>query len=417
MMTRHFLFCTLLLGIVGVNAQGEELAFTFYALGDLAEGCMEKGTIATDVNDLGVVTGGTTVWPECDFPQADAHAFIWVNGVMTDVDALAEGLEIHTAYSVSRDGSVLFGIGAYPDTAVILQDGVVEALDIPKGCELNWSPFRMNRNGTMGAGTCDHASGIYTILPAVYFLEDGGSIVLDPLPDEPGIYGYARDVNDDGVVVGYYVVESGLRAFIWQQGVLTELENTLGGGESIAAYAISDTGFISGVATGADGLSSTMRYDLRTGEMIDLGGNLAAIDVNDRGDAVGPSIVDGNRQIPALYMDNQVIPLGDYLPIEYWLCTPWTINNYGWIVGEAYDADFTTIWGWLLVPIYDKGDYDGDGDVDLQDFGHFQRCFGAEPYIDGTLHVGCSVFDFDDDVDLDLDDYAAFQSAFTGALE
>ncbi|MCH7702858.1 MAG: hypothetical protein IID37_14335 [Planctomycetes bacterium] len=33
---------------------------------------------------------------------------------------------------------------------------------------------------------------------------------------------------------------------------------------------------------------------------------------------------------------------------------------------------------------------------------------------DGTLHVGCSVFDFDDDVDLDLDDYAAFQSAFTG---
>ena len=70
--------------------------------------------------------------------------------------------------------------------------------------------------------------------------------------------------------------------------------------------------------------------------------------------------------------------------------------------------------GWLLVAEYDKGDYDGDTDVDYQDFQHFQRCFAAEPYPNGTLHVGCSVFDFDDDVDLDLDDYAAFQSAFTG---
>ena len=54
------------------------------------------------------------------------------------------------------------------------------------------------------------------------------------------------------------------------------------------------------------------------------------------------------------------------------------------------------------------------GDVDFQDSGHLQHCFAAEPYIDGTLHVGCSVFDFDDDVDLDLADYAAFQFAFTG---
>ncbi len=91
------------------------------------------------------------------------------------------------------------------------------------------------------------------------------------------------------------------------------------------------------------------------------------------------------------------------------------INNYGWIVGYGEDAEDNFNWhGWLLVPVYDKGDYDGDGDVDLQDSGHFQRCFAAAPYIDGTLHVGCSVFDFDDDVELDLDDYGAFQSAFTG---
>ncbi|MCH7721211.1 MAG: hypothetical protein IH988_09535 [Planctomycetes bacterium] len=90
-----------------------------------------------------------------------------------------------------------------------------------------------------------------------------------------------------------------------------------------------------------------------------------------------------------------------------------TVGAPGWISGQGDDADVHSH-GWLLVPDHSKGDYDGDGDVDLQDSGHFQRCFAAEAYIDGTLHVGCSVFDFDDDIDLDLDDYAAFQSAFTG---
>jgi len=55
--------------------------------------------------------------------------------------------------------------------------------------------------------------------------------------------------------------------------------------------------------------------------------------------------------------------------------------------------------------------------VDLQDFGHFQRCYAADPYIDPGapgLPVGCSVFDFDDDVDLDLADYEDFQMVFKG---
>jgi hypothetical protein len=71
-----------------------------------------------------------------------------------------------------------------------------------------------------------------------------------------------------------------------------------------------------------------------------------------------------------------------------------------------------------MVPLYPKGDCDGDEDVDLHDAGHFMRCYAAEPYQgpEGGLHVGCFVFDFDDDEDLDLTDYAAFQSAFTGPI-
>ncbi len=102
------------------------------------------------------------------------------------------------------------------------------------------------------------------------------------------------------------------------------------------------------------------------------------------------------------------------MPLNWIKSHAWAINNYGWIVGWGEDPLY---WhGFVLVPVYDTGDYDGDTDVDHQDFANFQRCFSADHFPDGRLHVGCSVFDFDDDIDLDLDDYAAFQSAFTGPI-
>lgn len=58
------------------------------------------------------------------------------------------------------------------------------------------------------------------------------------------------------------------------------------------------------------------------------------------------------------------------------------------------------------------GDMDGDGDVDLVDFGEFQLCFTGST---GTLSTGCECADFDGDNDADLVDFGAFQLAFTGS--
>ena len=57
------------------------------------------------------------------------------------------------------------------------------------------------------------------------------------------------------------------------------------------------------------------------------------------------------------------------------------------------------------------GDSDGDGDVDLVDFGAFQLCFTGPG---GGAGVGCDLFDFDFDLDIDLVDFGAFQLVFTG---
>ncbi len=57
------------------------------------------------------------------------------------------------------------------------------------------------------------------------------------------------------------------------------------------------------------------------------------------------------------------------------------------------------------------GDFDGDGDVDLNDFEQFDACLTGPG---GGAQPPCDAFDFDADNDVDFADFQAFQIAFTG---
>jgi hypothetical protein len=59
------------------------------------------------------------------------------------------------------------------------------------------------------------------------------------------------------------------------------------------------------------------------------------------------------------------------------------------------------------------GNYDGDEDIDSEDFAALPDCLTGPD--GGLLLPGCRVFDFDIDGDSDLVDFAGFQAAFTGA--
>lgn len=56
-------------------------------------------------------------------------------------------------------------------------------------------------------------------------------------------------------------------------------------------------------------------------------------------------------------------------------------------------------------------DFDSDGDVDVFDYGAFQRCFTGS---NGDLAPGCDAADSDQDGDVDLADFTVFPSASTG---
>ena len=59
------------------------------------------------------------------------------------------------------------------------------------------------------------------------------------------------------------------------------------------------------------------------------------------------------------------------------------------------------------------GDFDGDSDVDLVDFGHFHLCYSGA---NQDYASGCEAGDFDEDGDIDMADYSNFQLAYTGTL-
>jgi hypothetical protein len=56
------------------------------------------------------------------------------------------------------------------------------------------------------------------------------------------------------------------------------------------------------------------------------------------------------------------------------------------------------------------GDYDGDGDVDLDDFAHWPDCMTGPGQT--FEEPACGTFDFDADAEVDLADFAGFEEAF-----
>jgi hypothetical protein len=68
----------------------------------------------------------------------------------------------------------------------------------------------------------------------------------------------------------------------------------------------------------------------------------------------------------------------------------------------------------LLAEMGVPGDFDGDGDVDLDDYAAYVGCVTGPAA--GGVTPDCETFDFNLDNDVDLCDFAQFQKAFTGSV-
>jgi hypothetical protein len=84
---------------------------------------------------------------------------------------------------------------------------------------------------------------------------------------------------------------------------------------------------------------------------------------------------------------------------------------------DTFGYGFTTVradvvYGQVEVNTYVTADFDGDGDVDGEDFAMFAACRSG-PAV--PVALGCDRYDADGDDDVDQDDFGAFQLRLTGA--
>jgi len=159
-----------------------------------------------------------------------------------------------------------------------------------------------------------------------------------------GRVSFAIAINDAGQVVG--TSEGGSGAFLWQNGIMTDL-GTLGGA-SASASGINEAGQIVGISNNASGESHAFVWD--NGTMTDLGtlpGDYysEAYGINDAGQVVGYSFDSSRTYHAFLWQAGTMTDLGN-LGVAYYTIA-WAVNDAGQAVGGSspdYGVEHAFLW-------------------------------------------------------------------------
>jgi len=257
---------------------------------------------ATSINHSGQIVG----------KSAD-HAFLWQNGVMTDLGTL--GGNLSAAYAISDSGQIA-GESTTPSGelhAFLWEHGVMKDLGTPG--ETSSAHGINNRGEVVGATFGKNVRG-----GAVLWKNGRRESLGDLGPSGSGSTAIA--INDKGEVVG---VSSGfasigggvVRAVIWQHGVIRDI-GTLGGRHS-TAQALNDRRDVVGWAEISDLSTSAflwedgVMHDLGTlaGSLVQPGSGSLATAVNAHGQVVGSSLNSKGESRAVIWEKGKIIDLNE----------------------------------------------------------------------------------------------------------
>ncbi len=282
--------------------------------------------IAYAINNSGDVVGRVCL-PEqvCNSTVlANWRAFLYHNGMLNMIDSVPS-----VATGINDSGQVVgYDIDPrrwIPAAVFLYSGGVLTSLPLPAaggdGGDPAFFPILINSSGDIaatvfarycaggggrGPATLIYHNGTVTCLPLVGFtvafgFNDSGVVVGIKSEDEPFIYsdgvmrgigrisdGSARAVNNSGQVVGVDFAGPGFGAFLYSNGIVTDL-NALGGFTNSRAFAINSTGAVVGSADrfGAFLYADGVFTNLNTLLVNDIGTTLySANGINDSGQII-----------------------------------------------------------------------------------------------------------------------------------
>ena len=343
-------------------------------------------------NGYGGVTNSG--WVSGDsYLQGDAteHAFVWRDGVMTDLGTVG-GLNSSAPFPVKDDRGLVVGQSQGSQIDQLGEYwGVAYVCNTSDGHCTGWQNLQFGfvwRNGVMTAlptlgGNNSSAFGVNNRGQVVGFAETGAkdpscvppqqlvinAVVYGPrgevqqqlLPLKGDDLSAAVGINDNGDVVGLSgtcgtpdTTALGVHAVVWRNGSVSDLPG-LGGAMNNAAIAINNSGQIAGISD-PPGDATTYGVLWRNGAITNLGtlpGDFSSVaaDINARGQVVGSSC-DVNFSCRAVLWDNGVaIDLNSLVPTgSLYLTQAEGINDRGEIAGTAFDQSTGASPAFLAIP-------------------------------------------------------------------
>jgi len=280
---------------------------------------------ATGINNSGQVVGYSIT------SAGEHRAFLWENNVMTDLGTLPSHTQSF-AQAINNHGHIVgqsASVGS-PGTSfpVVYKDGAMHRIALPS--------LYQGENGTATAindygqiiGKCGGYGG------GAYFNDNGVATLIGEGDYNP------LGINNIGQVVGdRYTTNLGWHAFLYEDGVITDLHSELG--IDSKAIGINDSSqitgkYVSGLDTHAFLYDDGVVTDLGT-----LGGTTSwGRAINNLSQIVGESQTESGYDHAFLYENGIMRNLGTLPGLAHSYAVG--INDEGWIVGYSRNDTFDT---------------------------------------------------------------------------
>jgi probable HAF family extracellular repeat protein len=320
-----------------------------YTLTDL--GVAQGATVynANAINNNGQIVGAAL--PAGASASSSLSApYIFSNGTVTDIGNFGVAGDNGQAYAVNSLGEVV----GLADSPVDNGNGLQAPFLFSTGTLTQLSPDNAIPQGINTAGTI---VGYLNILATGENIQDAFVIQKGTLTNLG--QGVASGINTSGQIVGTAQNPSTGRlyeALVWQPDLTPTFLGVLGAGVYSFAYAINDSGQVTGISIGPEN-GGAFLFSNGTMTNIDTldSGNSTGLAINDNGVVVGVvNIPIGSGNTHAfVFMGGSMMDLNTLIPAGSGLTLMQAngINDAGEIVGDAQSNSDGSVHAFLLTPV------------------------------------------------------------------